>query len=220
MSATKASRRDFLKAAAGDSGSRRSGRHWSRGGGQDRRGRGASGAARAIEPNGVFWGLNYQPHVQAYHRMAALFHKQTGSTIDVQPQPGVPYANLIAAIAAGTQPDLCFTLANFTTALAIQGALTDLTDSVYKYMHVSDQAKYWVGDAAQVWSFNNKIYGVPCETDGAGGYAVNVPVDDLKKMGIYNEYPPGNGKVFFDSYQQFWDLAKELQIVKGGKVVR
>src|SRR5579871_972376 len=59
---------------------------------------------RGIESQGVLWGLLYQPHVNAYHRMADLFKQQTGSTVVVQPQPWPLDTKLIASLAAGTQP--------------------------------------------------------------------------------------------------------------------
>jgi hypothetical protein len=42
-----------------------------------------------------------------------------GSLVTVQPQPRAPSTNLIAAIAAGTQPDLAFTLAKMRATSAL-----------------------------------------------------------------------------------------------------
>jgi hypothetical protein len=228
MSTTKTSRRDFLKkAAAGTVGAG----VVASGLGAGVKSAAAAPAAvrtRAIEPNGVFWGLNYQPHVQAYHRMADLFHKLYGSTVTVQPQPGAPYTNLIASIAAGTQPDLAFTLAALINPLAIQGALNTLNNTVLKAQLGSDYRSYFLGDAIDAFSFQGNTFGIPSEADGGLGLVVNVPVDDVRKLGLGSKYPPTNGQVYFKStsgpldhaYDDMFNLAKALQIVKGGKVTR
>jgi len=175
--------------------------------------------AAAIEPSGVIWGLLYQPHVAAYHRMADVFKKQTGSTLTVQPQPWPLDAKIIAAIAGGVQPDACCILGNQTLGLAIQGAVVPIQDSVFKANHINI-ARDWVGDSVDQFSWRGKIYGVPIESDGGVGGVVNVPADDLKKLGVASQYPPFNGKWWFESYDDLFKLAKELQVVKNGRVVR
>jgi len=228
MSAAKTSRRDFLKAAAGTVGASALAAGGLEAGVKTAAAAAPAVRARAIEPTGVFWGLNYQPHVQAYHRMADLFKKKYGSTITVQPQPGAPYTNLIASIAAGTQPDLAFTLAALINPLAIQGALSPLNNSVLKAQLGNNYGSYFLGDAIEAFSFHGNTFGVPSEADGGLGLVVNVPVDDVKKLGLANKYPPTDGQVYFKStpgsldnaYDDMFALAKALQVVKGGKVVK
>jgi maltose-binding protein MalE len=173
------------------------------------------------------WGLNYQPHVQSYHRMADLFKKKYGSTITVQPQP-YGYTSLIAAIAAGTQPDMACQNANLMAALVLQGALTEVRGSVYAYNHIAITknsigqfvSPTFTGDAIVPFSLGDKIYGVPLEADGGLGDIVNVPVDAVKKAGLTGKYPPTNGQVYFENYDQLFALAKALQITENGKVKR
>lgn|GEM_PF-2849433 len=78
----------------------------------------------------------------------------------------------------------------------------------------------FVGDAVEQFSWRGKTYGVPLEADGALGPFVNVRVDQLKAKGLASKYPPTNGKFAFDSYEQLFALAKELQITKGGKITQ
>jgi len=219
MEAQKTSRRDFLKVAAGTVGA-----GVAVASGLDA-GVKASAAAtpsvrtQAVESSGTMWGLNYAPHVQSYHRMADLFKKKYGSTITVQPQP-YGYTNLIAAIAAGTQPDIVCQNGQLIAALVLQGALTEIRDSVFKHNGTWPWQKYYVGDAVVPFSLGDKIYGVPLETDGGLGSLVNVPVDAVKKAGLTHKYPPTNGHDFFNSYDELFALAKALQITQNGKVKR
>ncbi|MDB5056955.1 MAG: extracellular solute-binding protein family 1 [Chloroflexi bacterium] len=173
----------------------------------------------ALEPHGVLWGLNYEPHVQAYHRLAALFKMQTGSTLTVQPQAWPVDTKIIASIAAGTQPDVCCTAATTNVALGIQKALVPLDDSVFKYNHLNLKQDF-VGDAIPSFTFQGKIYGVPVECGGITGNLVNVPVNALKKAGLANKYPPTNGGFIFNSHDDLFALAKALQVTKNGKVTR
>jgi len=220
MNAQKASRRDFIKAAAGTVGAGALAVS-----GLDAGVKTAAAAvpavrAGAMEPTGVYWGLNYQPHVGAGHRLADLFKKLYGSTISVQPQSNPGGSALIAAIAAGTQPDLVNTNAGGMAGLILQGALRPLKNSVYQYNHILPWQKYFAGDAVDPFSLNNEIYGVPFETDGAIGLVANVPVDAVKKAGLEKLYPPTNGETYFKSYDQLYALAKALQITANGKVKR
>jgi ABC-type glycerol-3-phosphate transport system substrate-binding protein len=102
--------------------------------------------------------------------------------------------------------------------LEVRQVLIPLNDLVYKPMGV-DPNKEFIGDGMGVVEWKGDYYGVPTET-GAISSVVNVPVDDVKKLGLADKYPPTNGKVFFESFESMWELAKALQIEKDGKVVR
>ena len=220
MATTKTSRRDFLKAAASTAAAGAVAASGLEAGIKTAEAAAPAVRAAAIESNGVYWGLNYQPHVGAGHRLADLFKKQYGSTITVQPQTNPGGTALIAAIAAGTQPDVVNTNASGMAALILQGALLPVRDSVYKYNHLLPTADYFAGDAVDPWTLNNEIYGVPFETDGGIGTATNVPVDAVKKAGLERLYPPANGQTSFSSYEQLYALAKALQVTQNGKVKR
>ena len=49
---------------------------------------------------GVMWGLQYDPHVEAYQRLSDLFAEQGGGTFEVQPQAWPIPPKVIAALAA------------------------------------------------------------------------------------------------------------------------
>lgn len=224
MSASKASRRDFLKTAAGTVGAGALAATGLEMGAKTAAAATTAVRARAMEPTGTMWGLNYLPHVQSYHRMAALFKRKYGSTITVQPQNSFT-TKLIAAIAAGTQPDVVCANGLDLAAMILQGALTRIDQSVYAYNHTLPWQNYFVGDAVVPFSLgsdlnNLKIYGVPLETDGGLGDVINVPVDAVKKLGLEKQFPPTNGKAYFESYDDLFKLAKALQTYQNGKVKR
>ena len=165
MSTKTTSRREFLKVAVGTVGASALAATSLKAGATVAEAASSAARLKTIEPQGNLWGLNYQPHVQAYHRLADLFHKQTGATINVQPQPWPLDTKLIASVAAGTEPDIVCIRADQTTSLAIQGAIRFLTDSVYGYNHNNIQRDF-IGDAVDAFTFRGKIYGVPIEADG------------------------------------------------------
>jgi ABC-type glycerol-3-phosphate transport system substrate-binding protein len=219
MSTKTTSRRTFLKAAVGTVGAGALAASGLNSGATMVEAATSPVRMKALEPQGTLWGLNYQPHVQAYHRLADLFHKQTGSTVTVQPQPWPLDTKLIASVAAGTEPDLVFIRADQTVGLAIQGALPTITDSVYKYNKINIRRDF-IGDSVDAFTFRGKIYGVPVEADGGNGSVVNVPVELVQKAGMASKVPPTNGQFWFNSYDDLFALAKALQVTKGGKVTR
>ena len=180
---------------------------------------------QGIESSGTMWCMLWQPHINAFNEQIALFKKQTGSTITLRPQAAaalnsaIVATKFIAATAAGTQPDICANTGQNLVLLAAQGALKDIGNSVYAANHIVISRDF-VGDAVEQFAWRGKTYGVPLEADGALGPFVNVRVDQLKAKGLASKYPPTNGKFAFDSYEQLFALAKELQITKGGKITQ
>jgi ABC-type glycerol-3-phosphate transport system substrate-binding protein len=219
MATEKRSRRDFLKAAAGTAAAGVAAASGLEAGVKTAEAAAPAVQAAAVEPTGVLWGLNYAPHILIANSLIKLFKQKYGSTITLQPQANPGGSVLIAAIAAGTQPDLVIANASGLVALALQGALTTLNNSVYAYNHI-DIARDFVGDAVQAFTFNGSIWGVPCETDGGIAGNINVPVDAVEKAGVEKLYPPTNGQIYFESYDQLYALAKALQITVHGKVKR
>ena len=170
-----------------------------------------------LESSGVLWGLQYDPHVAAYQRLVELFARRTGVTLKLEPQPS-PQQKLVAALAADTQPDVCCIMGNQCTPLYVQKALLPLKDAVYMHSKL-DPAKDFVGDGVECYMWQGEVYGVPTEFNRVGS-VVNVPLDDLQKLGLDKQYPPTNGQTFFESYESMWELAKALQIKDGDTVVR
>ena len=179
----------------------------------------SGGAAAAPESQeGVLWGLQYDPHVETYKRLADLFKEQSGVTLAVEPQAWPLETKLIAALSAGTQPDVICIMGKVLIPLHIQKALMPLKESVYDAQGV-DPTSDFIGDGIGAYTWEGELYGVPTEVNGVG-HVVNVPVDDVEKAGLSAQYPPTNGEPFFESYEAMWELAKALQVEKDGKVER
>jgi len=174
--------------------------------------------AGAMESQGVLWGLQYDPHVAAYHRMADLFKKQHGVTIQVQPQAWPLDTKVISAIAAGTQPDVACLLGSASVALYVNKVLVPVQNSVLKLKGI-DPNKAFLGDAVAAFSWKGDILGIPVESNQVG-FMVNVPVEDVKAAGMAKVTPPLNNGTFFDSYDSMWSVAKALQTKRGSKVRR
>ncbi|MCY4410020.1 MAG: extracellular solute-binding protein [Caldilineaceae bacterium] len=180
---------------------------------------GSEGAAIPSEQRqGVLWGLQYDPHVAAYQRLADLFESQGGGTYEVQPQAWPIPPKVIAALAAGTQPDVACIMGEQLTSLHLHQALVPCTEQVYNHMGV-DPEESFVGDAIGAYTWQGEIWGVPTEANGVGNM-VNVPSEDVIALGLEDQYPPLNGEVFFESYASMWELAQALQIEEDGKVTR
>ena len=178
----------------------------------------SGGAPAAASTTGVLWGLEYDPHVETYQRLADMFKEQSGITLAVEPQAWPIETKLIAALAAGTQPDVICIMGKMCTPLHIQKALMPLKDSVYAANNVNPDTDF-IGDGIGAYSWEGDIYGVPTEVNGVGN-VVNVPVDDVKALGLDQQYPPTNGQPWFESYESMWELARALQVETDGKVDR
>lgn len=167
---------------------------------------------------GVLWGLKYDPHVDAYNRLAAMFQSKTGATLKVEPQDWPIETKMITALAAGTPPDTVCIMGKVLPPLHLQKALMPCGDAVYKPIGI-DPYKDFFPDAAGAYTWDNEIWGVPVEVNSVGTM-VNVPVDDVNEAKLADKYPPTNGKVFFESYEDMFELAKALQKSEGDKVSR
>jgi ABC-type glycerol-3-phosphate transport system substrate-binding protein len=82
-----------------------------------------------------------------------------------------------------------------------------------------DPKEAFIGDSVEAYTWQGEIWGVPVESNGVGSM-VNVPRADVEAAGLLDQYPPFNGEIFFESYEQMWELAKALQVEEGGKVVK
>jgi len=167
---------------------------------------------------GVLWGLKYDPHVEAYQRMADLFQEKTGAVLKVEPIDPDLAPKFLAAMAAGTQPDVMCYYGPAMVPLLVQNALMPLKASVYDAQGV-DPATDFIGDSMGAYVWQGEIYGVPVESNGVGSM-VNVPVDEVEALGLLDTYPPTNGKTFFDSYDSLYELAQALQTKDGDAVTR
>lgn len=167
---------------------------------------------------GTLWGLKYDPHVDAYKRLAAMFQSKTGATLSVEPQDWPIETKVITAISAGAPPDAVCIMGKVMTPLFLQNAMLPCSELVYKPIGI-DPYKDFFPDAAGAYTWNSEIWGVPVEVNGVGSM-VNVPVDDVEKANLSDKFPPTNGKAFFESYEDLYALAQALQQKEGDKVSR
>ena len=173
--------------------------------------------APAVSKSGVLWGLQYDPHVEAYNRLAKFLQDKKGVSLKVEPQAWPLETKLLAALAANTQPDVACIMGKMCPPLYMTRSLLPLKDAVYK-VNGTNLDKDYFGDGLGAYAWDGDYYGVPME-NGAIGNTVSVPVDDLKKLGLEAKYPPAKDWLF-ESYDHLWECAKALQIEEGGKVKR
>ncbi len=167
---------------------------------------------------GTLWGLKYDPHVDAYKRLSAMFEKKTGAVLKVEPQDWPIETKVITALSAGTPPDAICIMGKVLPPLHMQKALLPCSDLVYKPLGM-DPYKNFYDDAAGAYTWGSEIYGVPVEVNQAGSM-VNVLVDEVIEAKLGDKFAPTNGKKFFDSYESLYELSKELQKKEGDKVSR
>lgn len=165
---------------------------------------------------GVLWGLQYDPHVAAYHRLADGFNKKTGATLSIQPQAWPLETKLIAALAAGTQPDVGCVMGKVLEPLFMRKALVSV-DAIYQAQNI-DVKKTFIGDSIGAYTYNGKIWGVPVEVNNVG-FGVFGYLDYFKQLKV--DGPNVQNKDFYDSYDQLFQTAKELMVKdSNGKVKR
>ena len=167
---------------------------------------------------GTLWGLKYDPHVDAYNRLGAMFNKKTGASLKVEPQDWPLETKVITALSAGTSPDVVCIMGKVLPPLHMQKVLLPCMDLIYKPISI-DPYKDFFSDAAGAYTWGSDIYGVPVEVNSVGTM-VNVPVEDVAAAKLSDKYPPSNGKVFFESYEDMFELGKALQKKEGDKVSR
>ncbi len=149
-----------------------------------------------------------------------MFNSRTGAQMTVEPIDPDLAPKFVAALAAGTQPDVMCYYAPVMQGLLIQQVCMPITASVYQANGV-DPDKDFIANSMGGWRYKGEIFGVPVESN-AVGHIVNVPVDDVEALGpdAVSKYPPTNDQTYFDSYESMWELAKALQIEENGKVTR
>lgn len=182
----------------------------------------APGAAPAAEDNKEFilWGLQYDPHVERYNALAEAFEKKTGFKAVIQPQAWPLETKLLAAITAGTQPDVVCVMGIVSIPLFSQKAVIEMNDVVYAAAGVNPE-EFFYPEALQAYTWNGKFMGVPLESNQVG-QSVGTRYDYLDEVGDDAKalWPGLNGKDGFDSYEQMWALAELLQKKEGETVTR
>ena len=175
-------------------------------------------AAAPEEQEGVQWGLQYDPHVATYERIAELVQQEQGYSVRIEPQAWPLQTKLIAAMSAGTHPDVICMMGKVSVPLYIQQGLLPLSDIVYDAVGV-DPNEAFQQESIEAYSWEGEIYGVPTEANLVGSM-VCVPTQDVEALGLEELYPPTNGDWIFDSYPHMWELAEALQVEEEGRVVK
>lgn len=177
-------------------------------------------AAAAGGKEFIFWGLEYDPHVERYHALAEAFEKKTGNKAKIQPQAWPLETKLLAAITAGTQPDVVCVMGIVSLPLFMQKAVIEMDDVVFKSAGV-DPLKFFYPEALQAYTWKGHYMGVPLESNQVG-QSVGTRYDYLDEVGDKAKalWPGLNKKDGFDSYEQMWALAELLQKKDGNNVAR
>lgn len=172
----------------------------------------------------VMWGLNYAPHVERYKMLAEMFKQKTGATVKVEPQND-PGQAILAAVAGNKTPDVMCLMAKLSGQLVKQKALLAVDDVVFGDAKI-DMEKWWMPDAIGSYMFGGQHLGIPVEGSGTG-FSVTGRTDLIASAGnnAMSMWPgsvkesewPTKG-VHFESYDEMYALATELQQTKGSKV--
>ncbi len=171
----------------------------------------------------IFWGLEYEPHVERYHALAAAFEQKTGNKANIQPQAWPLETKLMAALTAGTQPDVVCVMGIVSVPLFMQKAVIAMDDVVYAAAGVNPQ-EFFYPEAIQAYTWEGHYMGVPLESNQVA-QAVATRYDYLDEAGDEAKalWPGLNVKsepAGFDSYETMWALAEILQKKEGETVTR
>lgn len=157
----------------------------------------------------LIWGLEYDPHIEAYHRLAKRFSEYTGVSYTIEPQGWPIEDNVITGMAANIVPDAVCIMGKQISPLVDQGVLQPL-DSMYRGLGAD--VNTWLSPVGRdCYTRKGQIYGVPAEGNATSG-VVNVLLDEVKRMGLESMWPPLNGKPGFDSFEDMWELAAAMML--------
>ena len=115
----------------------------------------------------MLWGLKYDPHIRAYQRMVDMFNSRTGAQMTVEPIDPDLAPKFVAALAAGTQPDVMCYYAPVMQGLLIQQVCMPITESVYQANGVDPEVDF-IADSMGGWRYKGEIFGVPVESNAVG----------------------------------------------------
>lgn len=166
----------------------------------------------------LIWGLQYDPHVATYERLAVKFEELTGAKATVEPLGWPLEEHILTGLASGGVADVVCIVGKQITPLVEEGALLPVDELVYDMVGCDTDA--WFGAVAlEGFQVSGKTYGVPTEGSCTSGF-VNGPLDLIEELGLEDMWPPLNGKDEFRSFQDMWDLAQVLQEEVDEEVLR
>lgn len=173
----------------------------------------APGADRSLPPVTLeLWGLKLQRHEAAYERILGDWHA-TGPREQVVhvPQPEGLEAKIVAAVAAGTPPEMSSQQGK-DLELQVARKWNEPIDHLYRAARI-DPKRYFLPGAIEPWQINGSTYGVPFE-DNAAGWGIGIRSDIFQDAGV-TVPDPG-----FKSYDELYDVARRLMRRQGGEVTR
>ena len=157
----------------------------------------------------LIWGLEYDPHIEAYYRLADRFEEYTGAKATVEPQGWPIQDKVITGMAAGIVPDVCCIVGMYLPILVRQDAVVPLDELVYDAIGCDKES--WFGPVAlQAFQNYGKTWGVPAEGSCTSG-VTNVLLDLVHEYGVEKLWPPLNGENGFRGFEDMWALADVLQ---------
>lgn len=166
------------------------------------------------------WILDFAPFKEYWGKIGQRFEQLTAAKINFQPQAWPLEVKLVAAMAAGTVPDVV-NLMGKDTATVIppkRDLLEPTDDAVFKTLGI-DPSTYFTPDAIGCWLSDGKHWGVPLQ-DNVVSLCYYTRPDYLKASNAEDLWPRTQGKDIFDSFDHVYELAKKLQQGSNGRVTR
>jgi ABC-type glycerol-3-phosphate transport system substrate-binding protein len=164
----------------------------------------------------ILWGLQYDPHVERYHMLADAFEEETGAVAIVEPQAWPLETKVIAAMAAGTVPDVTCIMGKQLVPLLEQGALVPMEEDVFAPAGINPDEFFNPG-AIGAFFYDGQHWGIPVE-DNNVGQAVGVRTDWIEEAGgdAMALWTEAQELGWFDSFESVWQLAEMLQQTDDG----
>jgi len=162
------------------------------------------------------WGLDYVPHKERWGELMQVFEQKTSAKGKNEPQAWPIEVKVVAALAAGTAPDIGGMMGRVLAPLHKQKAIEAVDVTVFKDMGIEPK-KWFTPGAIEAYEFEGQYWGIPTE-DSQVANGIFVREDRLQEVGAESLWPGNKGKDIFDSNEQLWELAQKLHKVDGGNV--
>nr|HMN31615.1 substrate-binding domain-containing protein [Caldilineaceae bacterium] len=173
----------------------------------------SSSAPAAAAKSFVLWGLEYDPHIERYHMLADAFLKKTDVQAVIEPQAWPIEVKVIAAMAAGTVPDVTCIMGKQLVPLLQQKAIIPMEDEVFAPTGIKLEEFFNPG-AIGAYFYDGKYWGIPVE-DNNVGFMVGVRTDWVEEAGADAQalWPVAQDENAYalESFEQMWNLAELLQ---------
>jgi maltose-binding protein MalE len=162
------------------------------------------------------WGLDYVPHKERWGELLQVFEQKTGAKGKNEPQAWPIEEKVIAALAAGTAPDIGGMMGRVLAPLHKAKALEAVDVPVFKTLGI-DPLKWFTPGAIGAYEYEGQYWGVPTE-DSQVANGIIARLDRATEAKVLDLWPTKQGKDIFDSNEQLWDLAAKLQKTDGGSI--